>query len=393
MLKVGFIGLGAISHEHVRGYLDCPVARIVAVCDDDEAVAGRWLEQYGLKDARAYTHHDQMMAQEQLDLVEILTPHHLHGEHAVAAAEAGVRAISLQKPMANTLTECDRIIAACRRHRVTLKVYENFVFYPVYRRAKALIDEGLIGALISVRVNTMAGLAEGAPWPWCFKPESWRTDLRTGGYGPLVGDDGFHKFSLAQWFMESEIEKIGAWIDADTPLDAPAFVRAKFKSRSGERSRYAQIDFSFSPKMALPCDFWLDDFIELVGERGIMWINQCSAAGDRKLFHGNQMSRSPVFPPIAVFVDGTVTTYLQELSDSQRNWSASFVDSTRHFIRVLREGGEPIYTGEQGKQVTRYVMAAFVSAQEGRDVYLDEITAEAERQGLFRITTNFCNFR
>ena len=295
MLRVGFIGLGAISHENVLGYLDSPDAQIVAVCNRNRETGLSWLQQYGLTGAEHFTDYREMFSKARLDLVEILTPHHLHHEQAIAAAEAGVRGVSLQKPMANSLVECDQIIAACAKHDVVLKVYDNFVFYPVYVKAKQLIDEGLIGELMSIRVNTMAGLAEGAAWPWCFQADSWRADLKTGGTGPLVGDDGFHKFSLARWFMKSDFEKIGAWIDADTPLDAPAFIRGKLKTPPGAGPKYAQVDFSFSPRMALPCDFWLEDFVEIVGERGIMWINLCSAAGDRKLFAGNQMSESAVF--------------------------------------------------------------------------------------------------
>ena len=57
----------------------------------------------------------------------------------------------------------------------------------------------------------------------------------------------------------------------------------------------------------------------------------------------------------------------------------------------MKEGGEPVYTGQEGKEITRYVIAAFVSAQENRDVYLDEITTEAELEEKFEIRTNFCN--
>ena len=143
--------------------------------------------------------------------------------------------------------------------------------------------------------------------------------------------------------------------------------------------------------MALPTQFWFDDFVEIVGERGIMWINQCSAAGDRELFRGNQMSESAVFPPIAVFVDGQVTTFLDDITPAERNWSTSFVGSTRHFIQVLTEGGEPVYNGEEGKEITRYAMAAYLSAQENRDILLDEVTTAAEQAGKFKITSNFCN--
>lgn len=392
MLKVGFIGLGAISHENVLGYLDSPETEITAVSCRTEQTGRDWLAKYNLPNTNWYKNYEDMLEKQDFDIVEILTPHHLHCEQAIRCSQAKVRGISLQKPMANTITECKQIIDACKQNGVVLKVYDNFVFYPVYLKAKELIAQGLIGDLISIRVNTMAGLREGAPWPWAFSPDTWRSDLKTCGTGPLVGDDGFHKFSLSRWFMGRNLERVGAWIDPETPLDAPAMIRAKFARMPGDSPKYAQIDFSFSPRMAIPMEFWLDDFIELVGERGIMWLNQCSAAGDRAMFRGNKMSDSPVFPPIAVYLDGEVTTYLTEITPHDRNWSTSFVGSTKHFIRVMQEGGDPIYTGEDGMEITRYAMAALLSAQEKRDVYLEEITAEAEANSQFEIKTNFCNF-
>jgi len=52
---------------------------------------------------------------------------------------------------------------------------------------------------------------------------------------------------------------------------------------------------------------------------------------------------------------------------------------------------EPVYTGEEGKEITRYAMAAYLSAQESRDVHLDEITTEGEESQRFKLRTNFCN--
>jgi predicted dehydrogenase len=392
VLRVGFIGLGHISHENVLGYLGHPDATVTAVCSRDGEVAMRdWLTRYGFSEARTYGTPEQMLEHQAFDIVEVLTPHHLHRDHVVACARSGVRGISVQKPMATRLADCEDMIDACARAGSVLKVYENFLFYPVYVRAKELISEGLIGNPISIRVNTLAGKRQGAPWPWPFVPGSWRADLDLAGTGPLVGDDGFHKFSLARWFMERDIERIGAWIDSETPLDAPAMIRARFRRFREEPARYAQVDFSFLPEMAAPFDFWLDEFVEIVGDEAVMWINQCSAAGDRVLFRGNQMSESPAFPPIAVYRNGVVTTYLTELSPSERNWSTSFLASTRHFIDVMKNGGQPIYSGADGMEVTRYAIAATLSAQLGHDVDLDEVTADAERGGRFRLATAFLN--
>jgi predicted dehydrogenase len=391
MLNVGFLGLGFISNEHVLGYLGSDDAEIVAVCDLDEQRARLWLQKWKLPRAHFYVNLDEMLASEDLDIVEVLAPHYLHCQQAVKCAEAKIRGISVQKPMAVGLRECDRMIADCRENGVLLRLYENYVFYPVYQRAKELIQDDLIGELMSIRIHTMAGLRQGAPWPPYWDPNTALFDLQRCQNSPLVGDDGLHKFSLACWFMEREIEQIGAWIDPTTPLDAPAYVRARFKALPGDGPKYAQLDFTFSTRLAIPCDHWLDDFIEICGEKGAMWINQCAAAGNRALFRGNEMSQSPLFPPIVVFVNGKATSYLADISPQDRNWSTSFVGCTRSFIDVLQDGGQPVCTGEEGKNFNRYAIASLLSAQEKRDVQLDEVTSEAESAGRLKLITNFCN--
>jgi hypothetical protein len=104
------------------------------------------------------------------------------------------------------------------------------------------------------------------------------------GLGPVVGDHGYHRLSVVSWFAERKIDTIGCWIDEKSPLDSPAFIRAKFKKKAGEAQKYAQIDFTFMPKMASSSEFWLDDLVEIVGGRGILWINQCDGAGDRDIY-------------------------------------------------------------------------------------------------------------
>jgi predicted dehydrogenase len=389
MLRVGFVGLGAISQEHVLGYLDNPDAEVIAVCCPDELAVQLWLQKWKLPRATHYTSLEAMLASEHLDLVEILTPTYLHAEHAMACARAKVKGISLQKPMGLTLRECDEIIETCQRNGTTLKVFENYLFYPVYLKAKELIDQGAIGEVLSLRLRTLGGLREGAAWPWCWEPQSWRLDRKTASVGPLTGDDGYHKFSLARWFMGREFEKVNAWIEPSNILDAPAFIRAKFKNVPGDAPKYAQIDVSFSMHLAIPWDFWLDDFVEIVGSKAIMWINQCQGGGDRELFKGNAMSKSPAFPPIALFVNGRVETY--PMPDEDRSWAISFVNSTKHFIQAMKTGEPPICSGEQAKETLRCILASLVSAQEGRDVFLDDITTETEALKKFEIKTIFCN--
>jgi predicted dehydrogenase len=392
VLRVGFVGLGFISDEHVLGYIDNEDARIVAVADVDAEKGRAWLRKWKLPyDVELYTNFEDMLQREALDILEILTPHNLHCPMVLKAAEASVKNISVQKPMGLNLREANRMIQACRAKGVKLRVYENALFYPIYRKAKELIDGGLIGELLTMRSCTMVGIRGGIEWPSAWSASSWRGNLATAGSGPLIGDHGFHRFSVVRWFMERDFEKVDCWIEPDTRLDAPAFIRAKLRTAPDESPKYAQIDFTFSPRMSIPSDFWLDDFVEVVGDKGIMWINQCDAAGDREMYKELKMSSSPVFPPIAVFIDGRVDTYLADISLGDRNWSTSFVASTRHFIKAIIESEEPIYTGEDAMEIKRYIVASYLSAQERREISIDQITLEAEERGELQLMTNFCN--
>lgn len=392
VLKVGFAGLGFISDEHVLGYIGNQDARIVAAADIDEENANARLRKWNLPyDIKLYTNFEEMLRREALDVLEILTPHNLHCPMVLSAAQANVKNISVQKPMGLNLREANSMIQACRANGVKLRVYENVLFYPIYKKAKELIRAGLIGELLTIRSCTMVGIRDGIEWPSAWSASSWRGNLETAGSGPLIGDHGFHRFSVVRWFMERDFEKVDCWIDPDSRLDAPAFIRAKFRTAPNETPKYAQIDFSFSPRMSIPSNFWLDDFVEIVGDKGIMWINQCDAAGDRNMYKDFEMSSSPVFPPIAVFVDGRIDTYLADISLTDRNWSTSFVASTRHFIKAIIEDDEPICSGEDAMEIKRYILASYLSAQEMCEVPIDHMTIEAESSGALQLETNFCN--
>jgi UDP-N-acetyl-2-amino-2-deoxyglucuronate dehydrogenase len=134
VLRVGFVGLGFISDEHVLGYIDNEDARIVAVADVDAEKGRAWLRKWKLPyDVELYTNFEDMLQREALDILEILTPHNLHCPMVLKAAEASVKNISVQKPMGLNLREANRMIQACRAKGVKLRVYENALFYPIYK--------------------------------------------------------------------------------------------------------------------------------------------------------------------------------------------------------------------------------------------------------------------
>jgi predicted dehydrogenase len=105
-----------------------------------------------------YADYRKLLAEEQPDVVSVCTQSPEKAEIAIAAAEAGVKAIVVEKAMATSLVETDAMIAACDRHGVLLAVNHPYRFSPMNRRAKQWIAEGAIGALGTVTAHAGGGM-------------------------------------------------------------------------------------------------------------------------------------------------------------------------------------------------------------------------------------------
>ena len=130
------------------------------------------------------------------------------------------------------------------------------------------------------------------------------------------------------------------------------------------------MEITSAPNLYYPSNYYMcDEYIEISGTKGLMWINQCTCGG-------NFISKSPQFPPIIVYTNGEVNTYGNDLP---RDWRYSFINSTEHFIEVMKSGGKPIYNGEQGKNLSVFAKMAHLSDQQKRAVYWEEMTSENEK--------------
>ena len=349
MLHVGIIGTGRISDLHAIEYLQSDRAQIVAVCDIDEESARRRAGEWGVPPARVFSNHHDLLALPDLDLVEILLPHHLHHPVALDTLAAG-KHVSVQKPMALTLPQADEMIAAAAATEKTLRVYENFIFYPPIVRAKALIDAGEIGDPLTIRIKSNAGFSPTAwhvpltAWAWRFNPEIC-------GGGPLLFDDGHHKFALA-WHFMGLAEEVHAWIGEmelmpGRVLDTPAIVSWKFPA-----NRFGSLEVVYSPQLQIDTRYYAqDDRVEITGTKGVLWIN----GG-----HG-RLSDSPA---LVLCRDGKTRTF----DDIPTGWEQSFIHATRHLIDALHDGGPPSLTGAEGRTILRSLLAAQHSARTGPSV-------------------------
>src|SRR5205085_12149235 len=141
---VGLIGAGGIAGAHMKGYLENPeTTELVAVADPVPANAERRAELVG---AATYPGYLQMLQEADIDAVDICLPHHLHKDAIVAAAGAG-KHILCEKPLCLSLKQADEIARAVDKSGVTVMCAHNQLFDPAIRRARQMLDEGMLGRI------------------------------------------------------------------------------------------------------------------------------------------------------------------------------------------------------------------------------------------------------
>ncbi|NJD59326.1 MAG: Gfo/Idh/MocA family oxidoreductase [Anaerolineae bacterium] len=355
-IRVAIVGCGRISDLHQLGYRQRTDAHIVAVCDTNKRRAHSKAREWGVE--KVYTDYQQVLGDKEIDLVELLTPHHLHCPMTVQAAQAQ-KHISVQKPMALSAHEADQMIAAAEKAGVMLRVYETFVYYAPAVKARAMIEAGEIGEVRAVRMHVSTGTAATA-WKVPLSAWVWRFNEKQCGGGPLVFDHGYHLFSLG-YYLGGPVEKVFAWID-QTPVreaggmvkvDAPAAIIFQYKAPRC----YGQLDIEYTPKMRIHSDYYADDDrIEVIGEKGMLFINRYTA-------------RTVDLPELVLFKDGKTTP----IPVQGVEWHDSFIATTVDGIEKLMAGEQPRLDGATGKAVLQFTLAALQSAASGREVRPDEV--------------------
>lgn len=348
MIRVGIIGCGRISDLHARACQAHPDAVITAIADPDPGNRARRGEAWDVPETSRHADYRDLLARSDVDMTEILVPHHLHATIALEAMDAG-KHVSLQKPMAVSLPDADAMILRARERGVAFKVFENFVFYPPVRRAKEIIESGEIGDVVSIRVKSNVGWSPGE-WEVPAAAFDWRRDLARCGGGPLLFDDGHHKFAIV-WYLLGLAARVHAFagVSADGQWDAPSLV-----SWVHDGGQVGSLEIARSPELRLDtAQYAQDDRVEITGTRGVLWVTRG---------HGRMLD----VPPVVLYRDGRTTGY----ADMETAWESSFTASGRHFIDALLSGGEPMLTGSQGREVLAFALAAQESARTGLAVTL-----------------------
>jgi len=309
-----------------KGHLDwMSKAGIVptAVCDLDAArVKAAEVDFPGI---HTYTSIADLLADKDVDLITIITPHDSHASIAVDALNAG-KGVICEKPMCLTATEATAMIEAGKRNKALLSVFHNRRHDGDFLMLKeTILEKGLIGDVFSIQAG-FSGYRHPGHW--------WRSDKKISG-GALY-DWGAH---FVDWILNlhpgQKVVSVsghfhkGVWNDVTNEDHTQAIIR--FDSGS-------HADLTISNIGSLPMPRW-----KIQGTKG-------GIMDDGSIKDGMQLYR---------WVDGMMLK--GELRNKATNWDQYYKDIHAHLV----DGAPLDVTGEQARRVIAVIEAAEKSAKSG----------------------------
>lgn len=332
-LGIGVIGAGRIANVHSSNLAKISQVRLVAVADVIEKAAKDLSRRYGMK---SYTNYKRLLKRDDIDVVVICTPNHLHAPIAIDAAEAG-KHIFCEKPMATTLQDAESMIVAATKARVKLTVGFMLRFTPPHPRIKEMVERGAMGSIVVMR-------ADAYGWPpaaqWSYEPDK--------GMGVL--DVVIHHVDMFRWLggrVDAVYAAGGAYVYENSKKCGTAdnaVILLKFRSGTT-----GDVYTSFSTGYG---NLWM----EIIGVKGSIYLNYL----DRQSI--------TVFLKEAFQSDGSVMPAGWSYPDVV--WEYGYRGEIEHFIKCIVEDKKPIVTGEDGRASLEILLAAMKSMRTGEIVKL-----------------------
>jgi len=329
-VKVGIIGLGFFGEKHAEVLRDMEGIDLAAVCtrrpDRLKEVADRF------EVAKTYTDYHDLLADDEIDVVNIVTHYTDHYPIAVHALESG-KHVFLEKPMAAKVDECDAIVSTAQKAKGFLMVGHVCRFDTRVTAAKDAISQGKIGKI--VYMHATRNLA------------TWIGDQVLGKISALVGD-GIHDTDLMLWFAESNIKTVYAQELNVTGHEHDDIGSATYRFENGA---IGVIESVWSLPENTP--FQIDARFEIIGTEGAIYID-CGDAG--VTINDKSGIRKP---------DTAYWPYLHGRS------VGALRNELRYFTNCVRIGQKPdVVPPEESSMAVKVICAAAESAASGKVVTL-----------------------
>ncbi|WP_044641303.1 Gfo/Idh/MocA family protein [Risungbinella massiliensis] len=345
MVRYGIVGCGHIAKKHVTAIKEVEGAELVAVCDTN----AERLKEFAVDGVRGYLSLDEML-QSDVDVVSICTPSGLHPALTIQAAEAKKHVI-VEKPMALTLEDADRMMDACERNGVKMAVVHPNRFRPAVVELKRQLEKEAFGKIghanATVRWNRNQAYYDQAPWRGTKEMD-----------GGVLMNQAIHNMDLLLWMM-GDLEEVSTF-DATRirKIEAEDTSVSVLKFKSGALG-LLEAAVTIYPKN-------LEESLSIFGENGTAviggptanWIQnwQFESLSDEEAESTKQrVAQDPFGTPGHQCI-------IQDMTDA------------------IRENREPIVSGKEGREALAFVVACQQSAETGKPVRLESLERISNKQ-------------
>ncbi len=315
---------------HAAAWAKLPV-ELVGICSADPNHAKKLADEYGTK---AFASLEKLL--EQVDVIDICTPTHLHHDMVLQAAAAG-KQIVCEKPLARTSAQAREMIAVCKKANVLLLVAHVLRFVPAYVQAKATVERGDIGNVAVQRFTRCSALPKWAA-------DNWLMDM--GKSGGMLLDLMIHDYDYARW-VAGDVQSVYAKsLRGQRPESAEDYGLVMLKHKSGAISN-VEGGWAYAPGM-------FRTSFEIAGDAGLI-----EHPADSSI-------------PLAVYMKQQ-----EEVADAMIPISPLSEDpyflQAKHFYEVLTAGIEPRVTADDALAALEIGLAAIESVRSGRQVQIAEV--------------------
>jgi len=278
-IAVGVIGTGFIGPAHVEALRRLPNAEVVALADIDETTARVKAESLGV--AQSYGDYRKLLARDDVRVVHICTPNHLHFEMSKKALEAGKHVVC-EKPLAVEAREAAELVELAARKGLVNAVHFNVRYYPLMRQVKVMAQKREIGDIFSVHGGYLQD--------WLYYPTdyNWRLEPKLSGKSRAVADIGSHWMDLIEYVSGLKIAEVFA--------DFATFHKIRKKPRKPVET-YAGKILAPEDYSDIPID--TEDYASVLfhfsgGAHGALTVSQVSAGRKNRLSFEMDGSRRAV---------------------------------------------------------------------------------------------------
>ena len=344
MIKIGILGCGKIAQvRHIPEYAANPDCRLVGFYNPTKSRAEDMAAKYG---GLAYDTAEELLANPEIDAVSVCAANYAHAELAIQAMNAG-KHVLCEKPMATTLADCEAMVECAKKNGKFLMIGHNQRLAKAHMEAKRLIDEGLIGNVISFRTC----FGHGGPETWAIKPgkDTWFFDKSKAAMG-VMADLGVHKTDLIQYLTGQRVVRTTARL---VTLDKRSEDGELIGVDDNAVCIYELSGGAFGTMTASWTYYGAEDnSTVLYGTRGEMRIYD-----------------DPAHSIVVKLSDGTVRTYDVEQIQTNDNQTKSGVIDL--WVDCLKNNRAPEISGESALYAMRAVFASIESSQTGKTVEIE----------------------